>query len=541
MKKILSIILVTCLIISMLPIFSIKSQADVPSTQKVTAHSDSWGNYDFTYSMHSKYYKIQDATGIPQSTLLNPQYFYTNDNVTFNSVSGTDLFMLILNRGIGLILDPDNISTYINAFYNAIGPNHLDNTNSKYVQGGLYDSHDNFLGYCLDDITGCYWEYLQTDNYTVPKEQIDNVNNFIDYYDSTKYPDFITYYPLSNTYLLNHTNMGQTSKDNITNNLANADISFFVFKSPSDTYFNFTSAVTGQNYSYFYSDSGVDHAIFRSGDWNLMCNKFGLINNNEMLGSEIYSITANDYVNKYIFVDLYDSNNNQITNFKKYDFGNDAISNVSVNDIYFGLYVNRLITFFNVDKITIYKTQNILDSLNNQTYYPSSYITDSYNNENTDLSTSITQTLNSVRYNNSIYNDSNDNYYNYYENNNYDSSSNITNVTNITNNYYSGNNDNPDNPDNPDDPDDNKTLDAILAAILRFFNAIGDIIGTVLAGLVNMISAVLESIAELTSDITNLSDVFSSLLAWLPDPVPQVIGIGLSLVIIAGVIKFIRG
>ena len=103
LKKIISYFCVILIITLLFNGISFKSYATVPSSQIVTGHSGSWGSYDFYYSFHYHYYKIEDATGIPSSTLLNAQYFYTKDGVTFGALSSADLFMLVLNRGIGPI------------------------------------------------------------------------------------------------------------------------------------------------------------------------------------------------------------------------------------------------------------------------------------------------------------------------------------------------------------------------------------------------------------------------------------------------------
>ena len=42
-------------------------------------------------------------------------------------------------------------------------------------------------------------------------------------------------------------------------------------------------------------------------------------------------------------------------------------------------------------------------------------------------------------------------------------------------------------------------------------------------------------------DMDGMSDFFSSLFAWLPDPVPQILGAGFGICLICGIIKFIRG
>ena len=80
MKKILTVFLSFLLFVN---VFSVVTFADVPSTQKAVAHQGGWGNYDFDYLFHGKYWTIDNATGIPTGSLLSPKYFYTDDNERF--------------------------------------------------------------------------------------------------------------------------------------------------------------------------------------------------------------------------------------------------------------------------------------------------------------------------------------------------------------------------------------------------------------------------------------------------------------------------
>ena len=191
---------------------------------------------------------------------------------------------------------------------------------------------------------------------------------------------------------------------------------------------------------------------------------------------------------------------------------------------------------------TVYKSLSVKQSLDNQSYLPPYYYGDNYYDYSSedDNSTSINRTNidNSRGYNSDLYQELCDTYYNYYDNGYYDTSNSNNNTTTVINNYYSSNV--PDNPDNPDDPT-NPVLDEILAALFRFFNAIGEIIGTIFAGLLNMINSVLESIAGIMEDLTGVTDFFGALVSWLPEPIPTVIGIGVSICILLAIIGFFRG
>lgn len=549
-KKIIAFIIATIILFVTMYSYGKVVKAEVPASQKVTSHSDSWGSYDFTYVFHSQYFKIQDATGIPGSTLLNPQYFYTDNNTSFKAISGGDLIMGILNGGIGVILDPDSVSYFINAFFDAIGPNHFDLTNSKYAQGGLYDSNDNFLGYCLNDISGCYYDGLTIiENVTVPDETVDNVKNFYEFQDDT-HADYFTFYPFSNQYIFNNLrdSLAQTEYDYIQSHLPDDTLAYFdIITSEKKHVINNYADLS--YYGIYYYVTNAEYLVFTTGagTWNDFVDYFEITD--DLLSSEmLFKFNANE--NHYIFTRAYDSNDNILSsggtriNYRtQNEYNNQALSTITI-----GLVSNRIIIPFN-KQLTVFKDETTKTALDSQTYYPSYYVTDSYNNYDQSNDNSFTLSMqsidNSIQNNNNIYNDSNDSYYNYYDNGYYDTSSQVTNVTNIYNNYYnnSGGGDNPNNPDNPDNPDDpdSPVLDEILRAILRFFNAIGDIIGTILASILNLIDSVLEALAGVMEDMDGMSDFFSSLFAWLPDPVPQILGAGFGICLICGIIKFIRG
>ena len=160
MKKIKKITSYFC-VIALLTIlignlFCFKSIAAVPESMKAVGHNSSWGTYAFDYSFHQKYWIIQDSSGIPTSALSAPHYFYTSDNETFFDVNGGNLIQLVLTRGIGVVMDPDKAPALIQAFFAAITQH--DSQQNIFVQGGVYDGQHNFLGYALNDISGCYYE-----------------------------------------------------------------------------------------------------------------------------------------------------------------------------------------------------------------------------------------------------------------------------------------------------------------------------------------------------------------------------------------------
>ena len=426
--KIISIVVSIMIVFTFLYSCGKVVNAAVPQNQIVTSHNGSWGSYDFTYVFHNKYYKLQDATGVPNSTLLNPKYFYTDDNITFKAISGTDLIANILNQGIGLILDPDNILNYINAFFDAIGPNHLDLTDSKYSQGGLYDNNDNFLGYCLNDITGCYYDGLTTLNYvTIPSQMVNNVKSFDDSQNYTV--DYVTYYPLSNQYILNNlsTSYTQTQKDYISNNIGNYNICYNLVLYTNDgtnKELYVSSDNSASNYRVFTAVvNPVKYGIStNSGYWNNFMNKYKPYDNS-LLATDMVDFFLDNWLNPgyKILFDIYSNNNDVITQGLTVNLAAQSMNTVQISgNIQLGFNSSNHFDLPFNSEFTIYRNQTVLDNLNNETYETDRFYTDKYLNYNSEddnsYNTNISLIDNSFTNNSNIFNDSNDSYYNYYDN-----------------------------------------------------------------------------------------------------------------------------
>ena len=572
MKKLYKITSYFCVIVLITflfgSLFTIKSFCIVSDSQKAYGHQGSWGSYPYNYSLHYKYWTIQDPTGIPSATIINPQYFYTYDNTTFCAYDGGDVFTLILNRGLGIITNPDELSGLISAFFATISE--PDSDNNLFIQGAVYDANDNFLGYALNDITGCYYDGLhQGEAITIPDESVENVYNFYKYYigNNPDYPEYFTYYPSTLDTIKNHyhdSNNIQSISSNLETILTTYDDVLGISYIYQPDYSSFTTKFENN-----WTDSVQplsDFYITTNGyGWMNFCTNYQLINGNtELLYTDLASIrpaigsnSSANYTLGLVYnrtdgssisaiytniVDLLTNSNRGIDSGANADFGW-----INVNSSYC-----RLRTLFG-KPYTIYRSSTAYNNIViNNNYNQNTYITDSYKNYDSNNDNSITvaptHITSSISNNSTIYQEASDNFYNNVDNG-VVNTENITNyVTNITNNYYPSNGggdnpDNPDNPNNPDNPDDpnSPVLDRLLEALLNFFEAIGKIIGTVLTGIIDMFSSILEAIASLMGNITNLSDFFASILGWLPAPIPEVLGVGISICILAAVIKFIRG
>lgn len=414
--------------------------AAVPSTQIVTSHDGSWNTYGFQYNMRNKYYIVQDATGIPTSTLISPNYFFTKDNVTFFKLEGNKLITEILNYGVGAILDINPLQTFLNNYFNAIKV--LDNNNSKYVQGGLYDGNDNFLGYCLNDITGCYYQDVIVDTqYTIPSEQVNNVRN---YYDTLNIiPDYVTYYPISETYILNnaYSTYTQTQIDYFNTQIQNGDFFMWVNMGAGWQYktgFSESGNVTYNNKFISYLDS-VSYLINSSNStqWTNFFTHYDAANNELLATDLITKLKANTDFGLYLSADVYNSSGVINTNKIVVD-----LSQMTTSNQQWG--TNCKIGYVSSDsmvlpfgkEVTIYKDSTVKDDLSNGTYTQDVYYTDNFKNYSVENDNSITTytsiTDNSIDNNTDIYTDCNNDFYNYYDNGYYDTSSSSTNITNIT-------------------------------------------------------------------------------------------------------------
>lgn len=540
----LSIIILTVLFYSC----GMIARAEVPQSQIVVGHTAVWNGYPFTFTLGGKYYTLQDTTGVPTSTALNPKFFYTQDNIVFDDIDGLELYTIVLNKQIGVIVKDTVLNNLYNSFMTLI--NILD-SNNNYLQGGLYDNSGNFIGYCLNDISGCYYQGESTTQITVTNDYSNDVYNHYNYYNDEHFDstDFFTYEPPSESYIINQNGNAYFNQQvpYLQSFLSTYDTLYGIACTPNTPS---TCWVNNPNYGF----KNVEYAVFSestspTGSWDTFCSRFKLdSDNHELFFSDWNELTTAIT----LYLNLYDSSNNLITTCDSLDYNTGSASEASKN-FNIGLWRDSYNRTIYGKKITIYKDLQTKTGLDNQTYSADTYYTDSYNTYDTLNDNSFTATVyqvdNSVVYNNAIYSDSNDSFYEYYDNGYYDTSSSQTNITNITNNYYSGqiqpdtpdNPDNPDDPNNPDNPDGPSTLDEILQAILRFFNAIGDIIGTILASLINLISAVLEALSGAIESVTGISEIFGTLFSWIPEPVPQILGAGFSICLICGIIKFIRG
>lgn len=537
-KLYFSLLLVMCLITNLF-VFRLQVFAEVSQDRIVVGHGGSFGVIGFNYSMHQKYFTIQDATGIPVSSVTGPVYYYTVDNTTFQSVNGGDLLMLILNRGVGLVLQPEKAAALIQGFFSEI----TGATSSGFIEGALYDSNDTFLGYALDNINGLYYSPSPVDanEITVPSEMTNNVYNYYEYYilENPETVPYFTFHGPDKTSILNNLSFSDTTivndfSDYLDANFGSVNVSLLHGANgymPAMKYGNYYRCASFDDVC-MVSSSTSSYDAFCVGH-NISTNDFSYTS---LLTSSSWGFEC----------DVLDSN------FEKYDDTTCTIFDTNGTTTgtmyrYFVVFGNQYGSmFFPFGKdVTIYRDMSTFNQVNvTKTYSPTTYITDSFNSYNTSndnsISTSVNQITNSVSNNSSSYSSSSSSYYNYVDNGYVDNSSMITNTTTVINNYYNDDNGGGggDNPSDPDSPLDWSDLIELLKNLLE---AIGAVIVGIFEGLISMITQVLDAIGSIVSNLDGFTEFLSALFGFLPSPVPEVIAAGFSLCILCAVIKFLRG
>lgn len=576
LKILISYILLTSMsIVLLFNQFPLISHAEVPQSQKVVGHSTTFGSLDWDYTFHNKYFTIQDSTGIPTDPLLKPYYFYTKDNVTFWAINGKDLISAVLTAGIGIITSEQDTLAFIQAFLAEINLSKDANTNT-FIQGALYDSNNNLLGYCLNDIHGCYYQGIDiVENVTIPSETVNNVYNYYNTTLITDIPDYLTFKGTTWDYVHDIWGIVPQQTEQRFTELYNIGDEFNVV---ADVFYKFNT--TDKEITQIFESNSYGNTL-KAFDNNM---GYWLCTNNSSWqdfclrthkNSTDTDVDIDDLTNSYISsafsipINLY-NNGNIVTGYKKISWvaspretdttvlGNQTgVAAYASFNLGFNSPSNNVSTLYYPigDKFTVYKSQSIYnDIVVNQTYRPSTYYTNKYYNYNTNNDNSVTittQTINnSVTNTTTIYDDCGNTFIENIDNSVIDNSVNIGDYEEIIEIYYPTPNDpddptDPDNPSNPDDPldPDNPSgiLDAILDALARFFKAIGKILATILAGILEVVDSVLEAIASIAENFTGVTEFITALLSWLPDPVPQVLGAALSVAILFALLSFIRG
>lgn len=452
---------------------------------------------------------------------------------------------LILNRGLGVSLNPLNLVNFISDY---VTYGIQDNPITKPVYNG-----STRVGWALADLIGktLVGSTGTGETVDIPSTEVNNVYNYYnEWYDDNGYdlPDYVNLESRAPAF---YTNKLDNASQQTSGTLAFLNSNEFTILCMTYNSSNLTYRVatrSGSNYT------------------AIPFNKIALVNN-------LYTGTSQNYTN---FVNAYGltSENNNVP------FTSMMLSNVSlevttrnIDELATSAYPPRVTinydgTYSNggggtviplggytnlpcseLTYITVYRDMTIFNQFVNKTYAPVSFNTQQWydydENSDNSISTSTTEIDNSTTTNETIYNESAESFSEYYEENNYhiDNSITISNTTEIVNNYYGSDNGGDDNGGGSgggSDDSDGTILDILLNAILDFFKGIAKIITAILTGIFELFNSILETIANITTSFDGITALFSAIFGWLPDPIINLMVLGLGLALLAAFITWFR-
>ena len=501
------------------------------SFSKNGTYTDGIGNTHDAYTM-------QNDSALPSEF----NYYMRVGNGVAICCSGSELVANILNYKIGLVMSANILTSFITAY--------LQDTSLIGREPTFFEQHPPVLkngqlvGIALNELTGCRMAGSEnSDSVNVPSDLSNDVYNYyinVWLVNNPEEPDFIILpYVIFDD--LDYTNIALTTIQQLTRAMEYGSIGYCV---------NFNSAKVYDNSSVnymFFADSRDTYDIATTG-YSDVVNNFDLSPNKYEISLEDFkTVKNNNYDLRSTSYNISDGSVYQLS--KVYVGGNDDVVTTNQGGIHRCLSGTTtapgLIPY--KDHLTVYKNIQIVQNITNNTYGPSSYTTNNYQNYSTSNDNSYTTNIqnvnNSTSNNTNIYNQAKtetnetiveDNY-------NVTQTTIITNITNITNNYYgdngSGGDDNGGGDDNDDD--DDTIWKALLKAIADFFKKIGELIATILTGLISILTSVLTAIASITTSFTAITDFLSAVFGFLPSDLVAVITLGVTLGVLISLIKML--
>lgn len=522
--------------------------------EAVTLDSQSNSNIQWGWSPSAGMYvyKIDDASGIPTGSVTNGMCFFKyGDNDKFGAIPSSQFIALIVNHGLGLVMS----DVKLQAFYSAYLSNISAGGNNK--AGSLIDGNGNVLGLCLNDISGCVYDsYPQNTDISIPGAEVNNVYNYYQYYIdvvSPETPDYInlqTYNLNTVSTLLDVTYTYTASCKDVINAVGNG-LCLSYYQSSSIRELRYDS---GSNYHGIKYLDISNATFYNSGDWNTICSTYGLKQNGDVVGYTKLIASGGGYINAYVV----DSTSFQkLTSYTRYNTqpngGAFTTQNMTNSNGSYALACpNYIPCTKTAEKITIYKDSPVLTQVVNKTYAPSTYTSTTYNNYDTNsdnsISTNSSVVNNSTTTNNEIYNDASESFQEYYsneENYNIDNSVVINNTTEIIYNYYGddnggGGSGGGEGGGGSDDDNDDVIWTALLKAIADFFKKLGELIATVLTGLVTIFTSILTAIATIVDDFSGITDFLGQIFAWLPSEIITLMSLGLTTALFAAFLTWFK-
>ena len=487
-------------------------------------------------------YYVDDASGIPTG---GGYYFwkYGNDN-KFAAIQQNKMFTYILNTGVGLTCSSERLSTLISAYFTSL---------SNVETGFLYDGQGNKLGIVLNDITGCVYEAYPTNtDISVPSSEINNVYNWYHYYITVEdpiVPDYINVATITNESAKNKIDVTDTRYDGYISAL-NASITGINLWFVNSGNFGVMKYGTGStNYGFRNYDNSDCTMYGSSTNWTNFCNAYDLHSNGSVVSyTDLITNTSSSDLTVY----LYDTVNTTVRkNYTQYIVSSNTYSSQSQNPSTqtFMLCKKNWVPVADGKALCVYKDNTVLTQVVNNTYAPQTFDSTTYNNFDTNstsnISTNSSVINNSQETNNSIYTDASQSFSEYYSSQdsyNIDNSVVIENTTEIIYNYYGDDSGGGGGGGGggSDDDDDDLIWTALLKAIADFFKKLGELIATVLTGIVTIFTSILEALAIITTNFSAITDFLGSIFSWLPTEIVTLMTLGLSMALFAAFITWFR-
>ena len=498
-------------------------------------------------------FSMVDTSSIPSGK----HFFFKYDDGKCWYTTYANIIAYMLNSKFGVSVNTGILSALVSD-YDTFYENFDDTNGIRPLRVANYDSNNGvtLFGYALNDLNGCRIVNPSgsSNNVTVPSDTTNYTYIYVKDYLDTNYssPDFITYVGFTPQEAKNLIDISKTYAANkiATIEANNTKFGSFLWYNQSSRTYDLNTNGAYDNNGYY--DIGQNKLFYARVNYDTVCNAFGLTTQHNSISAAEVATFANSSGDIYLQMSCNNvaESNNDVSQ-TKYD------STYVTPTTSSGAYqlrpfivrgsTDRFISFYS-EPITIYKDNTVATQIKNHTYSPSYNTTNTYNTYDSTSNSNETNfntnnVDNSEQNNTTIYNEQSENYTDnsYYnsENNYYIDNSQVTeNNTTIINNYYGDNGGGSGGDD--DDDDDDLIWTALLKAIADFFKKLGELIATVLTGIVEILTSILTAIGTIVTDFTGITDFLGQIFAWLPSEIITLMTLGLTTALFAAFLTWFK-
>lgn len=529
MKKILSILLILTLLLSCV---RINTKASNDTFTHVT------GGYQYS------------------GTLPSGWFFYIKDSDGYaRPISSSKVMLNVLNR-MGVAVKTGSVSGLVASLISDLS------SKNSVASGFIYDSNNLIVGVALADISGCE---LSTHtgtggSFAVPADVSNVIHDIASDALNSLEPDFINIgtFPenLAKPRFLDFYTGGNYAnyKDSVmsyVNAPTHAYNFFAVYDNQSDSLRADSYYGAGSRESFLSFNLGTIFVSDSSGGYSDICNFFGLSPKSNVVSINSIMNDGWQYNGYRCDFNAYDSSYNQASCYK---VTFEEYSNSYSDGLFYGTSHGCFFTggstqvFSNQGWITLYKSLRVVQSINDNTYAPDYIVSDTFNDYditssnvyNITYNTNSTQDIeNSETNNTNIYNNSNTEINNSTTNNNntYNNDNSTTIINNIVNNYYG---DSGGGNGGGGDDDDDHWWDSIVDSLGGFFAGLGAIVTGIITGILGLFTDVLNMIASIQVDISELTSWLGGVFDFLPAELVAILCTGISLMVLICIIKALK-